>query len=404
MTRLYYDNANQTEFEARVVAREPHERGVALRLDRTLFYPISGGQPCDLGWINDIPVLDVFERGEAIIHVLERDPGQDQVRGKIDWRRRFDHMQQHTGQHLLSAVFEDHAGAKTVSFHLSQEVSTIDLADPNLDLETMDEVERRCNQIVFDDLDITAAFHAPDQASQLSLRKEPGQHEEIRVVQIAGIDAAACCGTHCQRTGQVGPIKIRKWEKRGAETRVEFLCGWRALRDYHWKHRDIMDCALALSIQDREVAETALRLAEEVKALNKQVSDLQDALLDVEAAAHVERAVPMAGAQGIKAVFENRDATQVRYLVAKITERPGLIALCGIQGPKGQLVFGCAPDVPAHMGQLIREICKRFGGGGGGHPQLAQGGGLESVDVEQAVEQAWRVLESWLNDEKGAQA
>ena len=392
-TRLYYDNPYLTTFDARIVRRMPVEGGVGLVLDRTAFYPTSGGQPFDTGWLNDRPVTDVHERDGELVHVLAQDLPDDQVQGRIDWERRFDHMQQHTGQHLLSAAFQEICSAATVSFHLGDEACTIDL---DVSLLTPDQVaatERAANQVVQENRPILARFCDDAALATLSLRKPPTVDRGIRIVSIEGYDHSPCGGTHCHATGEIGPVKVTKWERRGPETRVEFLCGWRALRDYARKHETVAMLANALSIQDAELGEVVLRRLEQARACHKANELLQDQLLDLEAQLLASEAPVRNGLRIVRRLWPDRDAEQVRRLALHIAEQERCIALFAISGTKGRLILARSPDVAADLNRLLKEVCQRFGGGGGGQPNLAQGGGLDPARLDEALDYAQAQVE-----------
>jgi alanyl-tRNA synthetase len=221
--RLYYEDSYLTEFAAQVMETD----GVRAYLDRTAFYPTSGGQPFDTGVIGGVRVVEVAEEGGRIAHILERPVGTGRVECAVDWDRRFDHMQQHTGQHLLSAVFEAHAGLKTLSFHLGATASTIDLDAPAVAPETLERIERLANAEAARNREVTVSFEAAESAE--GLRKATERQGTIRIVTIDGIDRSACGGTHVRRTGEIGAILLRRTEKIRSSTRVEFVCGQRAV-------------------------------------------------------------------------------------------------------------------------------------------------------------------------------
>lgn len=384
--RLYYDAPYEVEFEAHILERRPVESGIGLVLDQTAFYPTSGGQPCDQGWLDDVPVTNVYEEGEQIVHVAERDVPGEAVRGRIQWARRFDHMQQHTGQHILSEAFQQLLGAATVSFHLGAEISTIDLDIAALSPEDVVRVEELVNSIIWEDRPISARFYEERELAGMPLRKLPGKVEVIRIVAIRDFDYSPCGGTHCASTGSVGLLKIRRWERRGQETRVEFLCGGRALRDYAWKHEAVMRLANAFGVQGRELEATVSRLSEEARETRRELQALRDQLLDYEAGALSADACRVGNFKIVRRIFEGRDQENVRHLALRIISAAGHIAVFGISdSEKGRLILACAKDVPGDMASVLRETCRKFGGGGGGQPRLAQGGGLDATRLEEAL-------------------
>src|SRR5438128_9258541 len=226
--RLYYTDCYLREFEASVVAAEPAPQGCRVYLDRSAFYPESGGQPSDRGTLGGIPVLDAVDEGDAVAHLVGRKPESETVRGEIDWLRRFDHMQQHTGQHVLSAAFEHLFRVRTVSFHLGADVSTIDLARETTAAE-IEAAEREANRVVWEDRPVTIRFASAEEAASLPLRKEPKREGTLRLIDVERFDLSACGGTHVARTGAIGIIAVAAWERFKGGEGVEFLCGGRAL-------------------------------------------------------------------------------------------------------------------------------------------------------------------------------
>jgi alanyl-tRNA synthetase len=391
--RLYYDDAYRIEFDASVLRSIAGKKGTTgIILDRTCFYPSSGGQPNDKGMLADQHVFDVTEQDGEIIHWIAGTLGVPSVHGRINWLRRFDHMQQHTGQHILSQAFLRTLKAQTVSFHLGEESSTIDLDLASLEPSQAESVADLANEIVFGDRPILARFVTAEDLAALDLRKVPSVEKDIRIVQVEGFDASPCGGTHVSRTGEVGPIAIRKWERRGQETRVEFLCGWRALRDYHWKTAAINDLALAFSVKDRELLDAILRLMEEAAENRRELHHLRDKLLEIEAGELLGQARLWNGIRVVMHAFEERPPQQVRKLASLLVKSDRTIALLGISGEKGHLVLSRSDDVSADLADLLRKTCQRFGGGGGGQPHLAQGGGFRGDQVSEALQWAYQAL------------
>ncbi len=263
--RLYWADAACTRFSATLLATATHDGRPAAVLDATCFYPTSGGQPHDTGLLGEVPVVDVVEEDDRIVHVLARPldrPVGTRIDGEVDWERRLDHMQQHSGQHLLSAAFTELLGAATVSFHLGTEVCTIDLDREALTEADSARVEERANAVVLDGRPMLAREYDEDEALALPLRKAPVVHGRIRVVTVDGFDASACGGTHVSTTGQVGPIHIRRTERRHGGVRVEFLCGGRALRDYRARDALVQALAGALSVGVADLPAALTRLQE----------------------------------------------------------------------------------------------------------------------------------------------
>ena len=260
--RLYYENAYRAEFEATLLQVTEYEGKPAVLLDATCFYPTSGGQPHDLGTLNGVQIVDVVEAGEDILHLLATPLAPGPVRGIIDWNRRFDHMQQHSGQHILSQAFERELQADTVSFHLGNASSTIDVTLGSLDWDLAARIEELTNRIVFEDRPVTVREYSAAEVGALALRKAPIDKGIIRVVTVQDFDVCACGGTHVRATGEVGCIHIRGWERRRGQVRVEFLCGWRALHDYRTENVTCQDLANRFSVGIGELPLAFSRLTE----------------------------------------------------------------------------------------------------------------------------------------------
>ena len=248
--RMFFEDAYITEFEARVVGRTVFEGKPAIILDRTAFYPEAGGQSCDRGTIDGIAVLQVVEDGEAIVHVLERAIEADTVHGRIDGPRRFDRMQQHSGQHILSQAFYEVVKGATMSFHIGEDVSSVEIGVPKISDADLDRVEARANAVLFEDREIKTYFVPEERIGAVPLRKPPKKEGPIRVVEVSGFDYSACGGTHCRRAGEIGLIKVTKEDRIRNNLRFEFVCGGRALRDYQEKSRTVRQAAAFFSVAE----------------------------------------------------------------------------------------------------------------------------------------------------------
>ncbi len=378
--RLYYDDPTCREFSARVCEWRDTERGPAVRLDRTAFYPTSGGQPHDTGVLNDVAVLDVWdEETGAIWHLLARRLEGDHVVGQIDWGRRFDHMQQHTGQHLLSAVCVAELDAATVGFHLGATASTIDLDTGNRSALTWDDVayvETRVNQIVFENRPVTIHNVRPDALGDIPLRKPPKVTGIVRVIWVADCDASACGGTHVQRTGEVGLLKVTDIERYKGGTRVTFLCGGRALTDYARALSVLRTVGGALSVSQDEVPAAVARLQEDLKTTRRALHQTQGELLQQEAV-HLWTETPeVAGRRCIVACWADRDFAAARAIAGHLRERAHTVLLLAVVEAQGvRLVCARSDDLPhVDAAALLRALTDRLGGRGGGSSTLAQGG------------------------------
>lgn len=390
--RLYRSDPYRTTFEAEVIEQIEYEGQPAIVLDSTCFYPTSGGQPNDLGTLNGIHVLDVVEEGERIIHILAEPLDQTAVRGQIAWERRFDHMQQHTGQHILSQAFEREFKAHTLSFHLGRESSTIDVSLSTLDWGMAAQVENTANRIVMENRLITAQEYDEGQVDTALLRKIPQVHGRLRIVEIADFDWCACGGTHVRTAGEVGMIHISGWERRHGQVRVEFLCGWRAAHDYHSRTMIAQNLAETLSVSFSETPSAIGRLLDAQKASQRQIEDLRRRLLACELPTLVRQAESTGDLRVLCCALGGYDASNMRAIAQNITQEPGMVALLAVTDPSPQLCFACAEGVEADMGQLLRSALKPFGGKGGGNARLAQGGGIDVGQIALALDYARQQL------------
>jgi alanyl-tRNA synthetase len=376
-------------FEAEVVAERRLGERTAVVLSRTAFYPEGGGQPGDRGTLGGARVVDVQEVEGEVLHALDGAAPAGRVEGLVDWARRFDHMQQHHGQHLLSAVLEARLGAKTVSFHLGEALCTVDLdiSSDRLGPARLAEVERAANDLVWRDLPVAVKELAEAERAGLPLRKAATKGSRIVIVgegaEVA--DASPCGGTHPRRTGEVGAIAVLRAQRWGAGARVEFACGGRVLAELH-RSRDVLgDAAAALRCAPAEVGEAAGRQASEAAARRKEVEQLLLALADGEA----ER-LAAAGPLVLQELSPpTPDAALWLRSVGQALARRGRTALLGARGAERALLCFARPKgVGQDMGALLREAAALLGGKGGGAPDLAQGGGPRQEKLAEALEAA----------------
>ncbi len=381
--RLYYDNPRLRSFAASVIERGVEaDGGPYVVLNETAFYPTGGGQPCDLGTLNGIEVVDVEEVDGQIRHRLARPLPADvsEVEGTIDWERRFDHMQQHAGQHILSAAFEHLYDVATVGFHMGRETVTIDLATSALEEEQADAAETLANRVVFENRDIDARFVDPAELASLPLRKPPTVRENIRIVTIRDFDYSPCGGTHPERTGEVGPIKILGWQRCKGQIRLEFVCGWRALNAMSQKQRILQAISRQLTVGEAELADQVARLASERKEAERLLAEAHGQLLSYEAERLLAESVLVSGMRVVAAAFHERPMPQLQRLAQQIASGdPAAVALLASGGTKTQVVFARRADVSVEMNRLLRETLAPVNGKGGGNPQIAQGGADGSV-------------------------
>jgi len=375
--RLYYDDSTLLEFTAQVVAREDSDRGPVVRLDRTAFYPTSGGQPHDVGTLDGIAVLDVWEDDAGNVwHLLDRLPERAEVRGAIDWPRRFDHMQQHTGQHLLSAGFVRLLDAPTVSFHLGADDSTIDLDAPELSWDSAFSVEADVNRVIWENRPVEV--HVVDEANihTIPLRRPPKVTGAIRVIWVRDYDAAACGGTHVPQTGAVGLLKISRIERYKGGVRVGFLCGGRALRHYQRSLLSLQSASADLSVHPDQLGEAVQRLQDDLKEARRASRAAQNALMAFEAQRLWTNAPEVDGVRRVVALFDNRSYDEARAAAAHLSSQPRTLALLAVNDSKGVRMVcersGDLPDLDAAA--ILRRAAKALGGRAGGTASLAQGG------------------------------
>jgi alanyl-tRNA synthetase len=339
-------------------------------------------------------VVEVVEREAdgAVVHILAEPlaPGTVEVRGEVDEARRLDLMQQHTGQHILSAAFVEALGANTVSFHLSADYATIDLDRAPLSSEELGRVEDLANEVVFQNRPVIARFVPDEELAALPLRKPLAHAGPARIVEIPGFDCSACGGTHTRATGEVGLVKITRSERRGTESRVEFLSGGRALTDYRAKNALLLDLAREFTIGHWEVGDLVRRLDEELKDARRELRVARDALLDAEAAMLLGQGLSAGRALLVHAYLPNRSPDDLKHLAQRLAARPGTVVLLGSgqAGQKGSFVFARGAGVELHVGDLMRGACEAIGGRGGGRPEFAQGGGARGEGVAEALQAA----------------
>ena len=375
--RLYYTDSMMRSFSAQVVARRETDPGPAVQLDRTAFYPTSGGQPFDTGTLDDISVLDVWEEeGGEIWHRVERLPAGDTVRGEIDWERRFDHMQQHSGQHLLSGAFMRVLRAPTISFHLGSEESFIDLDFPELDWEQVFRVEAEVNRVIWEDKPMEVHIVDQEEIHRIPLRRPPQVSGKIRVIWIRDYDAVPCGGTHVTHTGAVGLVKVTRIEHYKGGMRVGFVCGKRALHDYQRVLRSLQQASADLSVHTSELEDAVGRLQEEVKQARRTVRAAQVELAAMEAEHLWAAASEQGGVRRVVAHLPEHTFEQALALASQLCSRSGTLALLAVSEAKGtRLVCQRSDDLcQTNAAAILLRAAEALGGRGGGTPTQAQGG------------------------------
>ena len=380
--RLYYRDSYLRQFTARIVESSPD--GSTVYLDRTAFYPSSGGQPCDTGSIAGVAVVEVVDEEERIAHRMAAPVAAGAVECVIEWTRRFDHMQQHSGQHLLSAVFEELCGFKTVSFHLGAQSSTIDLECAGIDARLAAQAERRANQVVSENRPLSVEFQPAREAS--GLRKPSGRAGDLRIVVIEGLDRSACGGTHVRSTGEVGAILIRKLEKIRQTVRVEFLCGGRAIARARADYDALLRTAQLFSSPLDEAPSLVAAQLETARA-----SDKARRKLELDLAVYQGRelydATP-ASPDGVRRVVRREAAGSLedqRAIAQSFTARPQAVYVAALDQPPSVLLAVSA-DSAMDAGKRLKAALTAAGGRGGGTARLAQGSVPDAALIERVLE------------------
>ncbi len=380
--RLYHTDSYLHDFEAAVIERADDSRRIYL--DQTAFYPTSGGQPFDLGQLGGIQVTDVVDEGERVAHLLATPLTGDRARGQIDWDRRFDHMQQHTGQHLLSAVLAEHMGHSTVGVHFGRGSSTLDLDAAALTPDQVSEAEERANAIVVQNRPVEVSFEAAAGADRL--RNPTAREGTLRIVTIQGLDRSACGGTHVRATGEIGPILIRKLERVRKGVRVEFLCGRRATKRARTDHGLLSALAAEFSATAEELPQLIASQRNEMKEADAANRELQGKLDLCRARELYEAATPES--TGIRRVTVREDglsADSLRGLAQAFGSMPLAVFVGAIASPPA-VVLATSEDTGIDAGVLLKSLLTSVGGRGGGSARLAQGIVPGRAQLQTAIE------------------
>jgi alanyl-tRNA synthetase len=389
--RIYYTEPACRSFDAVVTAVVDHEGAPAVVLDRTAFYPTSGGQPFDTGHLGTTDVLNTVDDGDRVLHVVRAPLAVgDAVHGEIDWARRFDHMQQHTGQHVLSAAFDRLLDNRTMSFHMGAESSTIDLAR---EISPAD-VERcvdEANRVVWEDRPVTIRFASPEEAARMPLRKEPVREGPLRLIEVSDFDLSACGGTHVARTGEIGVIAVIGSEKFRAGTRVAFVCGGRAVRALRSYRDAVTGSVRSLSVLPHELPAAVEKIQAESKQARKSIAKLQSELAVHEAARLAARSSEVDGVRRAAHVVDDWDVSGIKAIASSmVAQGPVAAAIVGTSAPIA-VVVARSSGVAIDANAVLQQLLARFGGRGGGKADLAQGAGLVG-DPKEIIAEARRLI------------
>jgi alanyl-tRNA synthetase len=370
-TRLYYTDAYVFQFDARIVERG--EEGRKVYLDRTAFYPTSGGQPFDTGRIGPVEVTDVVDEGDRIAHVLASPltDAADTVSCAIDWSRRFDHMQQHTGQHLLSAVLAELLGHQTLSVHFGAATSSLDLDTNSITRDEVVAAERRANELVVENRPVTVSFEEADLAD--GVRKASAREGTLRIVHIYGIDRSACGGTHVRATGEIGPIFVRRIDRVKRQVRLEFVCGLRAIQRARTDFEHLSRVAQILSASLDDAPTLVEAQADRLHAADTRRRRLEGELQAYRARALYDEAVP--DGSGVRRVIQRRESgslDELRTLAQAFCMLPKAAFVGTLEDPPSVLL-AASEDSGIDAGRVLKAALATVGGRGGGSPRMAQG-------------------------------
>ena len=398
--RLYYTDPTLLEFDAQVLEFEPEGDRIRMVLDRSAFYPTSGGQLYDMGWLGAetdevrLRIAEVVEADDGrVLHYI--DPAGLQIGIQknslahfvIDRERRRDHMQQHTGQHLLSAVLIELFDALTVSFHMGDDSCTIDLDAKSLSEEQVRRAEARANEVVVNNVPVEIHFASREEAAARGVRKIPGHVEgPLRLIEIKGHDLTSCGGTHVARTGEIGAILLRKVEKVKQGVRVEFVCGNRAVKMARKDFETLTSAAGVLSAHMHELPAQVRKVVDDAKAAGKREAKLQEELADFVAVRMLAEAPERGGVRVVRKHFDDRDSNFIKLLGQRIARREKAVALLACAQPQPSLVFAQSAGGPFDMGAWMKEVMTQLGGRGGGARDMAQGGAPAGAELEAALD------------------
>ncbi len=404
--RLYYHDSHLIEFEARVVEISERVSGwTAVTLDRTAFYPTGGGQPSDTGTLDGLRVVEcIDDEDNGVLHVIQGRPPEvgTTVKGRVDWLRRLDHIQQHTGQHILSQAFVTLFKAPTKGFRVLAKCCEIDVELANPSNEVIERGVELANNVIWEDRQITIQAVTSQQAADLPLRKEPSRAGDLRLIEIDGFDLTPCGGTHAFRTGEVGMIAVRHWERAKGMTRIEFVAGMRALADYRRANTTARDVASLFSSAQDDAPVLAARMLDENKELHNRVRELEVLAAGIEAEellrvmSSVSRPVGVVDQPSqriVSRVYSNRNPESLKQLAHALIAHENVVALLASNDQEtARLVFAKSTDAAGDMSALMKEACALLEGRGGGKPDFAQGGGKQVEKIQEALTLALKLL------------
>jgi len=387
--RLFESNPASKEFDANVVELRALAEGQGVVLNRTLFYPEGGGQPCDLGTLNGFPIVSVQEEGETIVHRITGGLQKDEsVHGVLDWQRRFDHMQQHSGQHLLSQAFVRSVGAETTSFHLGSEDVTIDIDRGRLTDQDMQRVEDEANRTVFENRNVLVYEKNDDELDLIPLRKRPRLTGKVRIVEIEDYDWSLCCGTHVEKTGGIGPVKILRHEKYKGGIRVHFVCGFRAVRDHQAKTSLFRSVSQMLTAGENDLLQILGKWREDRRASEKRFHILTGHWVEAEAGKLMREAELIGETKWVSAAFNDLNPQDIQALGRRLIQNPGVIAaVASVQSP-ATVIFARSADLDIDVRPVAEDACRTMAARGGGSASWVQCTAGDASKVAEGIQKA----------------
>lgn len=397
--KLFYENQYIKEFTAEIAEIVEKDGAYHVVLDKTYFYPEGGGQPCDLGCIESHKVTYVYEENDVVYHVLSEKPIKiHRVKCEIDWQRRFDAMQQHLGQHILSAAINELFNGETVGFHLGAESSTLDI-NKFLSKEELEKAEKRANEIILENIELEILFPKKSELKKMNIKKDVSNiFGPIRIVKIADLDLNPCCGVHPKSTLEVQAIKIKKLEKYKNNTRIEFLSGSRAINFLMFRDEFASKVCKFLSSDESGALNQIEKLSKDLKSANSENKDLKAEIADYEVKEMLNSCDCINDIKVIKQIYDNQDMKYLNVLATKLTQHENVIVLFALKGDStANMLFMCSKSLKsANMNDLLKDSISLIDGKGGGSAFSAQGGGKSSNNLESAIDYAFMKLKNSL--------
>ena len=395
--KVFMDNPYLKEMNGKITKKEFKDNKSYIQLDKTIFYPdLAGGQPMDFGTINGLEVVKVYEEDETIVHVIKGDIATTRVHMEINWDRRLDLMQQHSGEHILASSFYRLFNATTVGIHIGNELNTIDIKKPHLTENEASQVEYLANKIIQSNFKVKSYYVNHNQLSKIALRKDTTiEDEKIRIVEIDNIDYIACCGTHVSNTGEIGLIKILKWEKYKGNIRVEFVCGIRALKDYSWKNTYINEIGKLLSAKDTDVLNKVNQLNTARETVEKENRFLREELYNIKGELLLKESTVDNNINYIIKEFKDIDLKELNLIASNLNRnQEKLIQIYFIINEEmWQFVIARSKDLDLNLNKIFKDISNKYAIKGGGSPQLIQG--VASIsDLYSAIDMFKREIKS----------